>query len=500
MLMIIWGFYEKLVMVLFLYLAVYMLNKGRAFASGIFAGLVLMTWGGSILLVPVFLIVFIFRREISRQKFLLGLVLALGFVFVALAILGSLVHFFQQYFITVLEYAINKVTFSGVRDAEVGVSNITSNTNLSQIDLLVLLGGGVSFFVFLFSKKRPERLAKQSIAILAITFVSGISILLDYQSPFDLIILFPALSILFAWGAFRLIRYWVDSWNVAYDPVYLFVFLLVFGLVRVFSFQRVPNRLSAQKEAAAQLQALIDQEEVLFLGDLSALVLAEAKNPSPVIHMGPKSFLAMRNQGYTVYEYLEDLAVLSPAIILVDQRNLEYAYLTVFYWWLEDHYMYLGNTHDPTMNVYISRKSEDAITPALSFMINHNPGSHTVEDLGLVEMPGIVERFIAINDQIFLIGYEISGDLSLYWWSSSSQNIYGGMVYRFITENGEAKNEWSYLGQRWYSGEISMTDLSLADVADETFEIEFCVSTGHDFIDSCEGSDVVSILVSREYK
>ena len=500
MLMVIWGFYEKLVMVLFLYLAVYMLNKDRVFAGGIFAGLVLMTWGGSILIVPAFLIVFIVRREISWQKFLLGFFLTLGIVVVALAMLGSLVHFYQQYFLTVIEYGINKLTFSGVRDAEIGVSNIRSNTNLSKIDALLLVGSGVSFFVFLFLKKRPERFAKKSIAILAITFVSGISILLDYQSPFDLIILFPALSILFAWSAFRLIHYWVDSWNVAFDPVYIFVFLLVFGLVRVFSFQRVPNRLFAQKEAAAHLQTLIDQEEVLFLGDLSTLVLAEGKNPSRVIHLGPKSFLAMRNEGYTVYEYLEDVSGQSPAIILVDQRNLEHDYLTVFYWWLEDHYVYLGNTNDPTMNVYINRESKDAMIPALAFMFNHNPGSSTLQEMDLIEKTGIVESFYAINDQVFLIGYRVSDDLQLYWWSSSPQNIYGEIVYRFLTETGEVENQWLDIEQRWYSGEISLTDLPFVDVTDTFLGIEFCIRTGDDFIDSCEDTDVVSLLVSREYE
>ncbi len=72
MLMVIWGFYEKLVMVLFLYLAIYMIQKGKTFASGLFFGLVMMAWGGGIVLLPVFVIVILFRPEISWRRFLSG--------------------------------------------------------------------------------------------------------------------------------------------------------------------------------------------------------------------------------------------------------------------------------------------------------------------------------------------------------------------------------------------------------------------------------------------
>lgn len=490
MLMVIWGFYEKLVMVLFLCLAIYMIQKGREFASGIFFGLVLMTWGGSIILLPVFLFIFIFRPEISRKKFLLAVGVVFAVVFASLALSGSFVHFFQQYFITVFEYAINKLISVGVRDSEFGVSNITANTNLSAIDYLAVLGGGVSFFAFLLLKKKDEWFEKSSIGILLLTLIYGIFILIDYQSPFDLIILFPALSILFAWGVLKLMGYWVKMWHVFYQPTYLLVLLLVFSLVRVYSFQRIPNRLYAQKEAAARLQTLIEENEVVFLGDLSPLVLMEGKNPTPAIHMGPKSFLAMRNQGYPLYAYMAALDSQSPALILADQRNLEYQHLAPFYIWLEDHYLFLGDTRNPTINVYINREAEDAILPALAFIFNHNPGSYVVEDMNLVEKPEIVSSFIPINNQIILIDHKIADVVQLYWWTPPPRGVNGGIVYRFVMENGEDTAPWTYLEQQWDAGQILVTDLPFAGYLNNVSEIEFCISMDDAFIETCAGKQV----------
>jgi hypothetical protein len=498
MLMVIWGFYEKLVMVLFLYLGLYLLQKGRVFASGIFLGLVLMTWGASIILLPVFLIILILRPEISWKRFFLAVVLVFALVFGVLALSGSLLHFFQQYFVTVLEYALNKLISSGVRDAEFGLSNITANTNLSAIDVVAVLGGGVSFLAFLISKKRTEWSAKPVIGILLITLICGFFILIDYQSPFDLIILLPALSILFAWGVFRLIGYWVKIWHVAYQPTYLLVILLVFSVVRAYSFQRAPNRLYAQREAAVRLQPLIAENEVLFLGDLSPLVLAEGTNPLPAIHMGPKSFLAMRNQGYTLLDILAELDAHPPALILADQRNMEYPHLALFYLWLEDHYILVGDTTDPTLHVYLYRQAEDAILPALAFLFAHNPGSYAAGELELAESQNISENFIPVSEQISLIGYQMADDVRLYWWTLPPVSIKGSIVYRYVTETGQELTEWTAAAQRWQAGEITITEMPPADLPERASGLEFCLMMGEDLLDTCQGSQVFSLQFSEE--
>lgn len=498
MLMVVWGFYEKLVMVLFLYLAVLMIQKGKSVISGVFFGLVLMAWGGGIVLLPVFLIVFFFRHEISWRRFLLGVAFVLTLVFATLAISGSFVHFFQQYFVTVAEYAINKITFSGIRDANVGVSNITDNTNLSGIDWVVLLGGAASFFAYLIVKKSDDWFAKSTIAILAITLVYGLFILIDYQSPFDLIILFPALSILFAWGVWKLVEGWTKMWHVAFQPMYLFVFLLVFSLVRVTSFQRIPNRLFAQKEAAGRLQPFIEKNEVVFLGDLSPLVLLNGQNPSPAIQMGPKSFLAMNNQGYSLSAYIAGLNAHLPALILVDQRNMEYDYLPAFYSWLETNYVLIGDTYNPTINVFVNRQRDDAILPALAFVFSHNPGFYDHGELDLVDKGGMIGKIIPVDEHLFLIGYEVSNEMQLYWWNPPPTGTAGHIVYRLDTTTGDDLQPWTEVKQHWPANEISITKLPLPADANSVLRIEFCVTMGDVFVNSCEEDDGFSLLVSRE--
>ncbi len=392
---------------------------------------------------------------------------------------------------------MNKFTFSGIRDAEVGVSNITDNTNLSGIDLVVLLGGAASWLAFLILKTREDWFAKSTIGILAISLVYGLFIFVDYQSPFDLIILLPALSILFAWGVSRLIASWIKLWNAVHQPAYLFVFLLVFSFVRVYSFQRVPNRLFAQKTAAVQLQSLIEQEEVVFLGDLSPLVLLDGQNPSPAIHMGPKSFLAMNNQGYTLTEYIGGLTMHPPALILADQRNMEYEYLAAFYSWLEENYVFVGDTNNPTINVYVNRQRDDAIVPALAFVFHHNPGFYNSGEMDLVEKSGMIGRIIPVDEQLLLIGYEISDEMLLYWWTPPPSGIDGRIEYRLITASGEDTQPWTTIEQQWPPNEISITKLPLSSPASSLLGVEFCAGRDNAFVDSCEGEGSFSLMVSR---
>lgn len=488
-LMVVWGFYEKLIMVLFLYLSLYLLQKEKYIISGVFFGLVLMTWGGSVVFLPIYFLIFVLYKRFSLKKFLFGLVSVWIILFLFLLVTGSLGYFIQQYFFTIFKYAKNKLTSTGIRDPNSGVKNIIENTNISLIDVTFLLLGGIGCFLYIINKRKIILKEKASSFLIILIVIYSIVLLIDYQSPFDLIIILPALSIFIAWFLNLLVLKWIKIWKIDNSIIFYIILVLFFSVARICSFPKMPDRLSAQKNATNEINELINENEILFLGDLSPLVISSKNSITPSFHFGPKSYLAMNNQGVDLNDFLGEMKMNTPKVIISDQRNLSYDYLSDFYTWIDQNYFFLSFTHNPTLSIYLRNDADGTTIPLLKFLFAHNESFFDEHQIFIENE--IIFDTQPVNSHLIYFGYSENENstFDLYWWTNPPLGYVGKVIYRYIDKNSEP-SEWIVFEQIWLSDQITITSLNLpVDIN----QIEICVVDEVSVLDSCNFDEIILI-------
>lgn len=483
MLMTVWGMHVKLVMLFFYTYMLWALVSKYWFWTGFFLGLAIFSWSGAIVfLALVFTVWLLSGNQFGKT----GLSLLIGFttvaILVSLALLcsGGLISFFDQYALPLQEYVINKFTRQGIRDPEMGLSNIFESSNFSKPDLSILILGLVSLLVFVYQKRSFVFKNTSALTIITSGLLGCATVLIDYQSPFDLLPLLPSLAVLFAWIAERSIDWWLRIWKVDYSVVYPVLMVILLSLVRFTAFREIPERLSAQNRAAAWLaESISGQYSIQAIGDLSILVLNQQRNTLPIIHAGPKTFLSMGNVGWSVERVLDEIKTRCPGLIIIDVRNTRKVYMNPLITFLGKNYIFTGTTHEPTLHIFASPEVPQALRDSIIFIQLHNSKLPVQNDTKIHVHPDELAKlnnFVLLRLEDHLIfSYKYQEKLDLFWWSQENAPSQGTIGMRWLKENGEPDGDWTFVLVDWLPGFSSKSSHDLIKDNISDLQLELCI-------------------------
>lgn len=350
----------KCVVVLFTLLLVRAIQLDKWTWAGITIVLLTLSWGGALVFSPIPIAVLLLNREETKFKNLRNLLIGMGAILVVLtaylAITGTTTIFFQQYMgglFMILKGKLHPATSIFTEVSTADVSLFSRLGRLPLLDQILLVVGLISLVIFFIQNNVLSRKWMQQLIMIGgdrqrapvwMAFLAVIALdLVDLQSFIDIIPIIPVASILTGWLISRVLIPTSKASpvnSVVWRMIYVAVFL--FGLFAVRFADPVPSfpvTLNEQKLASDWL-ALNSQpdEHWQFLGDLSPLVLNHRKNATRVIHLGPKSVLALQAEGQSLNAFSDALLADPPDMIFTDRRNAVQPYLADFFGALRDRY------------------------------------------------------------------------------------------------------------------------------------------------------------------
>jgi hypothetical protein len=483
MLMVAWGMEVKLAMLLFYTAMLLNLARRRWLAAGVFLGLAVLSWSGGVFFAGIALLVLLLSRT-DWKRGAARLLAGFGSVAAALAALlaaaGTLDNFARQYGLTFIQYAANKLAGEGVRDPAAGLANILQSGELSPVDLLILFAGLGGLLVY--AARAPRRAFRTGpSAVLALSLlIPAAMALADYQSPFDMLPLLPGAAVLGAWLASDAMRGWVRLWKVPYDPAYPAALIAMLSLLRLPGLSSLPDRLPAQTAAARWVaDSGAGAYSIQAIGDLSILVLGNQRNALPVIHAGPKTYLAMENLGWPVERVVEALDQARPGIILIDVRNANQSYLSPLLDFLAREYLYLGDTAEPTAHIYAAPGRPEAVRDAVGFLLIHRGAPESAGQppaVSLEQLAALQELEASRLDEFHvLLAHTVETDLSLYWWSQPYTPMEGQVALRWLARSGQPAGGWHVEGVDWLPGYPSLSRHALPGGRPPEGSLEVCI-------------------------
>ena len=359
--MILWliagGEQIKLTLLPLMLLTIWLGQRRRWGWAGIAVGCVVFTWAGAFIFVPVVYAAALLQSQESRVKALRAIsggLLAVSLVMVVyLALEGTLPNLFQQYFLTIYRYGTNKLSGQGIYAQGIGFAHVYKHTRLSPADTAILVLGIIGLFAYVGHKWRAGHSPWAALSspsgsmIVLMGLMSGAQGYVDFQTQLDFVPLLPALAPMSGWLVWQIILLWQRMWSDRSTGRSLSVYTLL--LIVALSSARLLNPkifwagLSNQRLGAAWIQTTLDHDKsIQALGNLAPLVLTERQNHTRVIHLGPKSLIAMESEGQSLAQFEEDLSRIQPSLILMDTRNHSKDYLWPLIERLQDDYNYLG--------------------------------------------------------------------------------------------------------------------------------------------------------------
>lgn len=501
MLMTIWGMHVKLVMLLFYMLALWSLMNLRWFWAGLFLGIAVLSWGGGLVLLGVALLVWFFGGERSWKslwQFVLGMLIVAITVGLLLILSGSFIDFIHQYLQTFEQYVINKISGRGIRDPGIGLPNIFRSANLSTPDIFILFAGLAGFMGLLVQMRtriteNPALLTGASAALVGCGLV-----VFDFQSPFDLLPLLAALSIFAAWGIKWFIQAWVRVWNTEYSPIYIAMVILALSVIRMQVFQPVSDRLADQRTAATWLIGAVEnQYPIQAFGELSVLVLGGETNALPVIHAGPKTFLAMNNLGWNMDALITALGQTEPGLVFIDNRNTKKDYLNALNIFLEENYALVGVTSEPTTFVYANNDLPNATRDAIVYFQFNHPQAYSGEHGALLIPPeemahSVVVAADSLDDSHILLTVQRDNSQQLVWWSQPESPQEGTLAFRYLSTELQPETAWKTETAFWLPGFSSRLELTGVIEQQDYDYIELCIAkTPSVGAIECDGRSVI---------
>lgn len=361
------------------------IQQRRWFWAGIAAGFVTMTWAGAAIFIPIALVsaVLAWREAKARPLLylLVGLSAALISMIAYLAATRTLHFLWQQYVMTIFTYVVNKLTGQGIYAEGAGVNNVLQNLQVSFADIVLLICGLAGFALYIWASWR--RTGKPlnallnpdgSVILLSVVFLFA-QALLDFQSPDDIMPLVPFLAVLAAWFIWRLIIRAVPDETAAADPrrrvMLALGFVVILSVLRLMGV-RSGNEIQRLSVAAEWFGSSVSEDmQVQALGNLTPIVLSGRQNATRVIHLGPKSLLAMESEGQTLDEFIASLEAINPAMVLLDSRNYEKPYLVDLYAALDKSYINMGGYPDQGA-VYVRKGNAEAFLIGLGMQFAYD--------------------------------------------------------------------------------------------------------------------------------
>jgi hypothetical protein len=369
----------KMIVVLMSLMMCLAVQKRHWTLSGAAAAGVFLSWAGAGVLIPVVLAAPLLQREEPRWPALVRVTAGGGGVLAAMIIYlasqGTLLSMWRQYPVTVYRYITAKIFQQGAGVPVESMDRITLKVQeLSPPDQAMLLLGVLGLMIYLWGEWRRERSLSAAISpprasvIIMSSFLLWAGILFDVQNITDLVPLVPFLGIWAAWLIWRIVHRGVRSkgepWSYRWATGIIILIMALLSTARILSVDIVGRgKLGSQRLAARWMDMTLEKDKpVQGLGNLTPLVLTRRPNATRVIHLGPKSFMAMESEGWTLKKFIEGLEEIQPRLIIVDMRNWNKSTLRPLLEWLE-----AGHTRirSRILNLYAIRTSPDATLAAL---------------------------------------------------------------------------------------------------------------------------------------
>lgn len=464
MLMVAWGMMVKLVMLLFYAWLILALIRKQWTGAGVFLGLAILSWSGAIVFALLVLGIAWFaarKGETPWRNLANGFLLAILPVIAGLTASGSLIIFLKQYGLTVVQYATNKLTGQGIRDAGVGLENMFQSGEISRSDLFILAIAALGLIWILVYSRGANRLQYPWVVILASGLAGVGMVLVDYQSPFDLLPLIPAVAPLFAWVFVRFVGFWSHLWQEKENNAYSSIILLVLCVSRLNGLSEIPARLPDQQSASDWVTRSGQPDySIQAIGDLSLLVLGDIPNLTPVIHAGPKTYLAMTNLGWDIDRFVTELQTTQPGIIILDNRNLRKNYLTPLSFFLTREYLLIGSTMEPNISFFADPQQPEAVRDSIGVIQVLNQNQHPLNENWvnndvLAAIPDLA--IVPLDEFHFLLSIELNTELVLYWWSQPDTPSHGQLGLQWLGEAEVPSDNWNIATVDWYPGFASLS-------------------------------------------
>ncbi len=374
----------KLYVVLFSLTLILLIQHEKWFWVGFTTLALVLSWGGGFLFLPIpFLILLFGEREGARKRW--GLMM--GGFFISAFILALYLYatstlnlFYSQYILGTYQLLVSKLTPS-VYTYATDMGLFERLRFMSGVDRFMLYLSIASVGYYLHSRftghitiRKIRWLlsnTKEAPLFLTFGFVLVLS-LVDFQSFLDAIPVVAPASLLLLTAAKPYLEASLDD---SVDPevavsVRVILIILVLGIARaIYPVKTSLISLDAQKTASRLIDEYAPDARFQYLGHLGPMILREEDNPSRVIHLGPKTMLAMEAEELTLTDYLVEISGNDPDYIIVDPRNQGLNYLQPVFEELDNTYTFVENPYAILENRNIYYHSDNPNGQALAYSL-----------------------------------------------------------------------------------------------------------------------------------
>ena len=351
----------KLYVLFFNLLLILCIQYNKWFWAGFMTLILVLSWGGGIMFLPLpFVILFMGEWEGKLKRWVLlftGLLAAALLSFFDLKFTNSLDLFYMQYILATLELFLSKFGSSPYNYATSDIGLGVRLRFMPGVDRFVLWLSAGAVLLYLHRQFEGQITIKkirsmvlnlnESPLFFSFAFVLAFS-LVDFQSFLDaipiivpasllvLVVASPHLESLSAYASYRNADLFLRVMAV----------ILVLGVARTMQPVKTSGvSLDAQKMAASLIDHFAPDAKIQYLGHLGPLIIRDETNMSRVIHLGPKTMIAMEAEGLTLTDFLEEIAVQEPEFIFVDSRNEKLDYLQPLFTELDRTYECIENPY-----------------------------------------------------------------------------------------------------------------------------------------------------------
>ena len=393
----------KLYVLFFNLVLILCIQYNKWFWAGCMTLILVLSWGGGIMFLPLpFVILFIGEWEGRLKQWVLlftGFLTAVVLLFFDLNFTNSLDLFYKQYLLATLELFLSKLGTSPYTYATSDIGLAVRLSFMYGVDRFVLWLSAGAVVLYLHRqfegqitiKKIRSMVSntKESPLFFSFVFVLALS-LVDFQSFLDAIPIIVPASLLLLVVASPYLQSLSAHASHRNADLFLRVMavILVLGAARTMQPMKTSGvSLDAQKMAVKLIDRFAPDAEIQYLGHLGPLILRDEKNMSRVIHLGPKTMIAMEAEGLVLTDFLEEIAVKEPEFIFVDPRNEKLDYLQPLF-------TELDRTYECIENPYASLEYRK---------ICYQPGNSIGQSLAYnlilsVQNPRLVEAELALQD------------------------------------------------------------------------------------------------------
>lgn len=383
----------KLYVVFFNLALILLIQYEKWFWVGFTSLALVLSWGGGFLFLPIpFVILFFGEREgaFRRWSLMIGGLLAAALLLVLyLYSTGTLDLFYSQYIAGTYELLFSKLGPPAYTYATAEMGLFVRLRFMSGVDRFILYLSIAAVLYYLHARF-SDRITKEKIRwllsnpieapfFLSFVFVLVLS-LVDFQSFLDAIpVVVPAsLLLLAAVESYLAPSSGHSSESGVAVSLRIILIMLMLGIARTLTpVKTSPVSLDAQKTASSLIDEFAPEASFQYLGHLGPLILRNEDNPSRVIHLGPKTILAMEAEGQSLTDFLVEISEKQPDYIVVDPRNQGLDYLQPVFEFLDQTYELVENPYSNLENRRIYYQANNPVGQMLAYGLiesGQNPG------------------------------------------------------------------------------------------------------------------------------